>query len=75
MKNTMRLLKAALIMIDANWFYAITVRDYGSVELQGNFNTNLVRRLVALKFEFKPVGESTCGHIIATRGRITVILT
>jgi len=45
------------------------------VELQGNFNTNLVRRLVALKFEFKPVGESTCGHIIATRGRITVILT
>ena len=53
-------------------FYSVGTRTYGEINLQGNFNADLMRKL---KEKGYTVDANSSGFIVAKKDEITVTLT
>lgn len=53
-------------------FYLVGTRSYGEINLQGKFNTDLMRKLREKGYT---VGVNSCGFIDARKDEVTVTLT
>jgi hypothetical protein len=71
-KSALRRLNAISKLLDLNKFYAISITHWGSVNIQGDFDTKVVKW--AMEHKFTISANKILGYIELIRGKYNITL-